>query len=574
VRAELRENAELACDAWVIDAIPDGRRAYAEALLAVCAGAPAAPAAMPVVGVTTGSRRFLERRLAMIMKGRVPLRLSRVGVVCLAMLVLAVLPAWAQRGAPAPEPRRPVGAIEVRPEAIAPLAAERAGSGEPVQGRPTGSRAPSRARLPLEAQQLVDRFAEQQDAARREADQKILRQRQDLVRQLQSLQDGFSRSGRLDEALAVRDRIRQLDAGAATEIAPEPARGTPRGEVGAMPPPRSANATRRGAIASTGGAAASDPGNLVDYRGQIGRSFTFRVTGSGSGLLWGSDVYTDDSTLSAAVVHAGLLRPGQRGIVRVTILPGRLSYAGSIRNGIDSSDYGEWRGSYDVELVSAEVEAPVEVRPEPARAALAARGLGSFRDRVGETMTMPVIGSTEGTIWGSGVYTDDSPLAVAAVHAGAVEPGQFGFVRVTILPGFAEYFGTSRNRVTSHDYGDWSGSYRVERAPQPWPTDLGVITLPGEASAGGFVRSLRGQHGLTFTDEVVGGSGSVWGTDVYTDDSSIAAAAVHAGVLRRGERGLVTVTVLPGQDRYEGSDRRGISSSDYGRFGGSFRVRK
>jgi beta-lactamase regulating signal transducer with metallopeptidase domain len=34
VRSALREQAELACDAWVISALPNGRRAYAESLLA------------------------------------------------------------------------------------------------------------------------------------------------------------------------------------------------------------------------------------------------------------------------------------------------------------------------------------------------------------------------------------------------------------------------------------------------------------------------------------------------------------------------------------------------------------
>jgi beta-lactamase regulating signal transducer with metallopeptidase domain len=39
VRSRLREQAELSCDAWVISALPHGRRAYAESLLARCAPA-------------------------------------------------------------------------------------------------------------------------------------------------------------------------------------------------------------------------------------------------------------------------------------------------------------------------------------------------------------------------------------------------------------------------------------------------------------------------------------------------------------------------------------------------------
>src|SRR6185437_14120861 len=77
VRQQVRENAELACDAWVVDTIPKGRRAYAEALLSVCEQLQGQPVPAPAVGVRTGGRAFLERRLVMILRGRFPLRLGR-----------------------------------------------------------------------------------------------------------------------------------------------------------------------------------------------------------------------------------------------------------------------------------------------------------------------------------------------------------------------------------------------------------------------------------------------------------------------------------------------------------------
>jgi hypothetical protein len=61
----------------------------------------------------------------------------------------------------------------------------------------------------------------------------------------------------------------------------------------------------------------------------------------------------------------------------------------------------------------------------------------------------------------------------------------------------------------------------------------------------------------------------VWGTDVYTDDSSICAAAQHAGLLR-GASTTVTLRVRDGRDGYVGSSRNGIASSAWGRWGGSF----
>ena len=96
VRSALREQAELACDAWVISALPNGRRAYAESLLALSSlGAAPSPSMAAVVGVRASSRRVLERRLVMIMKGRAPLRLPSAGLLTLAVMAVATLPAWA-----------------------------------------------------------------------------------------------------------------------------------------------------------------------------------------------------------------------------------------------------------------------------------------------------------------------------------------------------------------------------------------------------------------------------------------------------------------------------------------------
>ncbi len=61
----------------------------------------------------------------------------------------------------------------------------------------------------------------------------------------------------------------------------------------------------------------------------------------------------------------------------------------------------------------------------------------------------------------------------------------------------------------------------------------------------------------------------VWGTDVYSDDSSICAAAQHAGLLT-GARKTVTLRVREGRDTYVGSSRNGVESSAWGRWGGSF----
>jgi hypothetical protein len=85
-------------------------------------------------------------------------------------------------------------------------------------------------------------------------------------------------------------------------------------------------------------------------------------------------------------------------------------------------------------------------------------------------------------------------------------------------------------------------------------------------------RDHRGLDGQTFTYNCPGNgiALSVWGTDVYSDDSSVCTAAVHAGLITRATGGTVTIEIQPGRRRYQGSERRGVNSSDYGNWDGSF----
>jgi hypothetical protein len=64
-------------------------------------------------------------------------------------------------------------------------------------------------------------------------------------------------------------------------------------------------------------------------------------------------------------------------------------------------------------------------------------------------------------------------------------------------------------------------------------------------------------------------SGSVWGTDIYTQDSSICRAAVHAGVIAVGG-GSVTAKAASGCKSYGGTSRGGVQSSDWGEYDASF----
>lgn len=204
-------------------------------------------------------------------------------------------------------------------------------------------------------------------------------------------------------------------------------------------------------------------GNLTQWREQQGQTLYFLIEAAlDGGTVWGSEIYTDDSHLPMAAVHAGLLAPGETGIVAVQILPGQDAYSSSSFGGITSREYGAWSGSF--RFVGALAETPVPAAtpaPTPAPPALDNPGnLIAYRSQVGQQLRIALRASTDGTVWGSGVYTDDSSLATAAVHAGLLQPGETGIVTVEILPGLGAYSGESRNGVSSRDYGPWQGSFR------------------------------------------------------------------------------------------------------------------
>lgn len=142
------------------------------------------------------------------------------------------------------------------------------------------------------------------------------------IKQLQEMQESYTKAGKLDEAVAVRELLKRLKEDAVT--------------------------------LAVGGKVLADPGSLRDYRGKNGEEFYFKVTGSTSGRAWGSGVYTDDSNLATAAVHAGVLKAGETGIVKVTIVEGQNSYDGSMDNEVTTSDYGRWEGSFKVETVKVE----------------------------------------------------------------------------------------------------------------------------------------------------------------------------------------------------------------------------
>jgi hypothetical protein len=97
--------------------------------------------------------------------------------------------------------------------------------------------------------------------------------------------------------------------------------------------------------------ASEAPDNMVALGHQIGQTFYFWVRGQETGCVWGTDVYTGDSVLAVASVHAGAVGLGETRVVKVTVVEPLQQYRGSTRNGITSHGYGPYNTAYRIAAV-------------------------------------------------------------------------------------------------------------------------------------------------------------------------------------------------------------------------------
>jgi len=198
----------------------------------------------------------------------------------------------------------------------------------------------------------------------------------------------------------------------------------------------------------------------------------------------------------------------------------------------------------------------------------------SLTGGVGTTFTLTcAAGGTMHSVWGSDIYTADSSICTAAVHAGLITYERGGTVTIELRPGLPVYGNSERNGVTTSAYGGYGHSFvfksgnndsAVKEAEELTPISWDISTS-----------ILSGEPGKTwkFKCPAAGKASAIWGTDVYTGDSSICTVAVHAGVITLDRGGTVTVELRPGESSYKGTKRNGVTSNDYGAYGRSFVVR-
>jgi LCCL domain len=89
--------------------------------------------------------------------------------------------------------------------------------------------------------------------------------------------------------------------------------------------------------------------SAATFKSDPGLTYKFQCPADGvPEMIWGSDVYTADSSICTAAVHAGIITLEKGGVVAIEFKPGRAAYGSTVRNGITSNTYGEFDHSFVV----------------------------------------------------------------------------------------------------------------------------------------------------------------------------------------------------------------------------------
>jgi len=187
---------------------------------------------------------------------------------------------------------------------------------------------------------------------------------------------------------------------------------------------------------------------------------------------------------------------------------------------------------------------------------------GAFPTDSAEVLCLCAPGDHQGAVWGSGPYTSDSDICVAAVHAGVLGPDG-GRVIARRVEDVANHPGSLAHGIESSSWGAYPTSFTFAGA-----TTVAAAEAPACRMLGPEETDLT----CSCSGAALNAPGSVWGSNPYTADSDICGAALHAGVLGMGG-GTVSVTAADGLESYPPSLANGVQSSRWGAYDRSLTFR-
>ncbi|XP_013405792.1 uncharacterized protein LOC106170475 isoform X2 [Lingula anatina] len=318
------------------------------------------------------------------------------------------------------------------------------------------------------------------------------------------------------------------------------------------------------------------------------------------GSVWGSAMYHNHSSVCRAAVHSiGSIQNG--GVVTALSQGEQLTFAGTVRNGVSSGGYHRRHAeSFSfAEANDACAAAGIKCEPYQTCVNVTEGQLGCALDldchvkwadtckhRFGndECKVQCRSGCARGGgVWGSAMYHNNSAVCRAAVHSmGGIQKG--GVVTALSQGEQRAFSGTVRNGVST-------GGYH-----RRYPESFSFAEANDECAAAGIkcepyqtcVNVTEGQLGCALdldcyikwadtcehrfgNDECkvncragCARGGSIWGTDIYHNNSAVCRAAAHA-IQEVSEGGVVTAKGEGNQVSFAGTVRNSITSHGFHR---------
>ena len=201
--------------------------------------------------------------------------------------------------------------------------------------------------------------------------------------------------------------------------------------------------------------------NAASLNGKDGETLTLACSPGGTARpVWGSDIYTADSSICTAGVHSGLINYQQGGTVTIELRPGRTIYGCSERNGVTTSPYGSYQHSFVFKTPNT---GAVVREAEDQTPVLWNTSASMVTFETGKTYKFKCPSSgKESAVWGTDIYTLDSSICNAAVHAGKLTRESGGSITIELRPGESSYKGSTRNGIKTNDYGEYGHSFVVK----------------------------------------------------------------------------------------------------------------
>ena len=168
-------------------------------------------------------------------------------------------------------------------------------------------------------------------------------------------------------------------------------------------------------------------------------------------------------------------------------------------------------------------------------------------------------------IFGTFIYTYDSPVCKAAIHSGVISK-HGGLVSIKLLSKFNFFNGSKLNDISSASISITTTGYTILKAPEVTPIKCDTSSIN---------RMFDNKIGLKYIVNCPRNcskkSNYVYGKDIYSGDSSICQSAIHSGQLN-DNGGEVIFSFDKGLKNYESIKRNGITSRSRNQYLISFKI--